>query len=77
MIANVCNLDIGDFIITLGDAHLYNNHLEQVEQQIQRKPKELPTLKLKKRNEIGDFTYSDIKIINYESYPHISGKVSV
>jgi len=77
MIAKVCKLNIGDFIITLGDAHLYNNHLDQVIEQIKRKTRPLPKLEINVRKEIEDYVYNDFKIINYNPHPHISGKVAV
>lgn len=77
MIAKVCKLNIGDFIITLGDAHLYNNHLDQAIEQIKRKTRPLPKLEINVRKEIEDYVYNDFKIINYNPHPHISGKVAV
>ena len=77
MIAKVCKLNIGDFIITLGDAHLYNNHLDQAIEQIKRKTRSLPKLEINVRKEIEDYVYNDFKIINYNPHPHISGKVAV
>ena len=78
MIAHVCNLDVGDFVHTLGDAHIYSNHTEQIELQLSRKPRKLPTLNIKRKvDSILDFKFEDFEIINYDPHPHIKGKVSV
>ncbi|MDP6921418.1 MAG: thymidylate synthase [Lutibacter sp.] len=78
MIAQVCQLEAGDFIHTFGDAHIYNNHLEQIELQLSRSPRPLPTMVINPgvRN-IFDFVYEDFELIGYEPYPHIKGRVSV
>ena len=78
MIAQVCNLKAGKFIHTLGDAHLYINHLEQAKLQLSREVMELPELKLSSNVEnIFDFKYEDIEIVNYESHPAISAPIAV
>jgi len=78
MIAHVTGLKPGEFIHTLGDAHLYLNHLEQVKEQLTREPLPLPTLKLNPAvRSIDDFTYEDIEFVNYQAHPHIKGEVSV
>ena len=78
MIAQVCDLEPGEFIHTLGDAHLYSNHLEQVELQLSREPYPLPTLKLNPEiKDLFDFTYEDIEILDYQCHPHIKGAVAV
>ena len=78
MIAHVCGYEAGDFIHTFGDAHIYNNHLEQLELQLSREPKELPKLKiLKDIKNIDDFKFEDFEILNYNPHPHIKGKVAV
>ena len=77
IIAKVCKLKAGDFIITLGDAHLYNNHLDQAIKQTKRKTRPLPKLEINFRKEIEDYVYDDFRIINYNPHPHISGKVAV
>ena len=77
MIAKSCNLKVGDFIITLGDAHLYSNHIDQANLQINRKPKNLPLLKIKKSKNLEDYQYEDFEIIDYNPDPHIPGKVAV
>ena len=78
MMAQVCGLEPGEFIHTLGDAHLYSNHLEQVELQLSREPYPLPTLKLNPEiKDLFDFTYEDIEIVDYQCHPHIKGAVAV
>jgi len=78
MIAHVSNLKVGDFVHTFGDAHIYTNHIEQVKMQLQRKPMNLPKIELNNSvNNLFDFQYEDIKIIDYESHPHIKAKVAV
>ena len=78
MVAQVCDLDVGDFVHTLGDAHIYSNHFEQVEEQLSRAPKPLPTLELNPDvQDLFAFTYDDIKIVGYDAHPHIKGKVAV
>lgn len=78
MIAQVCGLGYGDFIHTLGDAHIYNNHIDQCQLQLTRMPFPLPTMRINpdKRN-IFDFDYDDFFLENYQSHPHIKGAVSV
>jgi thymidylate synthase len=78
MIAQVCDLDVGEFIWTGGDIHLYLNHIDQTEELVSRTPKSLPTLKLNpKIKNIDEFTLDDIELVDYESHPAIKGKVSV
>ena len=77
MIAKTSNLDVGDFIITLGDTHLYNNHIEQAKLQINRKPRKLPLLQIKKNKNLEHYVFEDFQIENYKPHPHISGKVSI
>ena len=78
MIAHVCNLDVGDFVHTFGDAHIYSNHTEQIELQLSRTPRKLPTLNIKRKvGSIFDFKFEDFEITNYDPHPHIKGKVSV
>lgn len=78
MMAQVCGLEAGTFVHTLGDAHLYNNHLEQAELQISRDPLPLPTLVLNPDiTNIDDFTYDDIEVVGYEHHPHIKAPISV
>ena len=77
MVAKVCNLEVGEFIHTLGDAHLYKNHVEQADEQLSRTPLTPPQIKIKSRNNIDDFVYEDFELINYEHHPHIAAKVAV
>ena len=78
MIAQVCDLEPGDFIHTLGDAHLYNNHLEQTKLQISRNPKPLPKMVLNPEiKNIFDFKYEDFSLENYDPHPHIKAPVAV
>ena len=78
MIAQVTGLEVGDFVHTFGDVHIYRDHLEQVELQLERTPKTLPQMKLNPQiRELEDFTYEDFELIGYEPYPHIAAKVSV
>lgn len=78
MIAQVCNLEVGEFVHTFGDAHLYLNHLEQVEEQLTRTPTRRPQLVLNPEiNDIFEFTIEDIEIRDYEAAPHIAAPVAV
>lgn len=78
MVAQVCHLKPGTFVHTLGDAHIYQNHLEQVQTQLARTPKKLPTLKLNPAiTDIDAFTFEDIELINYDPYPTIKAPVAV
>ena len=78
MIAHVCGYEAGDFVHTFGDAHIYNNHIDQLKLQISREPRKLPQLKiLNEINNINDFSFDDFKILNYDPHPHIKGKVAV
>jgi thymidylate synthase len=78
MIAQQCDLGVGEFIWTGGDCHLYTNHLEQADEQLQREPLPLPRLAIKRRpGSIFDYRYEDFEILNYESHPHIRAAVAV
>jgi thymidylate synthase len=78
MIAQVCQLEVQDLIISFGDAHIYQNHLEQVKEQLLRNPKQMPKLKLNSQiNKITDFTMSDIELIDYQSHEAIKAKMAV
>ena len=78
MIAQVCDLEFGDFVHTFGDAHLYSNHTEQVEEQLSREPLPLPTMNINKNvKSIFDFTFDDFELVGYESHPHIKAAISV
>lgn len=78
MVAQVCDLQAGDFVHTLGDAHLYNNHIEQAHLQLSREPKPLPTMKINPEvKSIFDFKFEDFTLENYEAHPHIKGVVAI
>lgn len=78
MVAQVTGLEAGDFVHTLGDAHIYNNHIEQVREQLSREPRALPTMKLNPNvKSIFDFKYEDFELTDYNPHPHIAGKVAV
>lgn len=78
MVAQVCDLQYGDFVHTLGDAHLYNNHIEQANLQLSRTPKPLPIMKINPEvKNIFDFKFEDFTLENYDPHPHIKGIVAV
>ena len=78
MIAQVTGLDVGDFVHTFGDAHIYSNHMEQVALQLTRDPRPLPKLQLNPEvDSIFDFQFEDIKILDYDPHPGIKGAVAV
>lgn len=78
MIAQVCNLELGEFVHTLGDAHLYSNHLNQARLQLTRTPRALPTMHINPNvKDIFAFQYEDFKLENYDPHPHIKADVAV
>ena len=78
MIAHVCGLECGEFIHTLGDAHIYTNHINQVKEQLRRKPKKLPQIKINPSvKNIFDFKYEDFSLEGYDPYPLIKAPVAV
>lgn len=78
MLAQVCDLKLGEFVHTFGDVHLYNNHIEQAKLQISRDPKPLPTMKMDPSiKSIDDFKFEHFELENYDFHPHIKGAVSV
>mgnify|MGYP003123488016 CR=1 FL=1 len=78
MMAQQCDLDVGDFVWSGGDVHIYSNHMEQVKEQLSRKPFPLPQLKiLRKPNSIFDYQFEDFAIENYQCHPHIKAPVAV
>ncbi len=78
MVAQVCDLAPGDFVHTLGDAHLYSNHMAQVDEQLSRKPFPLPQMKINQDvKSIFDFTFEDFELVGYEAHPHIKATVAV
>ncbi|MGI8893451.1 MAG: thymidylate synthase [Bacteroidia bacterium] len=78
MVAQVCNLEPGEFIHTFGDAHLYNNHLEQAQLQLSRDPRALPVMEINpERKDIFNFKFEDFTLKNYDPHPHIKAEVAV
>lgn len=78
MVAQVCDLEYGDFVHTLGDAHLYTNHFEQAQLQMSREPRSIPTMKINPEvKDIFSFTFEDFTLENYDPHPHIKGVVAV
>lgn len=78
MVAQVCDMEVGEFIHSFGDVHLYTNHIEQAKLQLTRMPYDLPTLKINNTiKDIFSFTYSDFEVINYQFHPHIKAAVAV
>lgn len=78
MVAQVCDLEPGDFVHTFGDAHIYSNHIEQVNLQLTREPHELPKMKINPDvKSIFDFKFEDFELVDYNAHPHIKGAVSV
>ena len=78
MMAQVCDLQYGDFVHTFGDAHLYNNHIEQANLQLSREPRQLPTMRINPEvKDIFKFKFDDFTLENYDPWPHIKGAVAV
>lgn len=78
MVAQVCDLEPGDFVHTLGDAHLYSNHFEQARLQLTREPRALPRMQINpERTSIFDFVFEDFELSDYDPHPHIAGAVAV
>jgi thymidylate synthase len=77
MMAQQAGLDVGEFIWTGGDCHVYDNHIDQVTEQLSRTPLDLPTLKLNKRDSIFDYTFEDVEILGYQHHPAIKAPVAV
>ena len=78
MVAQVTGLEAGDFVHTLGDAHIYTNHFEQVREQLSREPRQLPTMRINPEvKSLFDFKYEDFTLENYNPHPHIKGVVAV
>lgn len=78
MVAHVCGLELGEFVHSFGDVHIYNNHLEQVKLQLSRDCRPLPKMSITREvNDIFDFEYEDFKLEGYDPHPHIKGAVSV
>ncbi len=78
MIAQVCKLEVGEFVHTFGDAHIYSNHLEQVDTQLARIPYALPEMKLNSEvDDIFNFKYEDFELVNYQAHPKISAPIAI
>ena len=78
MMAQVCGYEVGEFIHTFGDAHIYSNHYEQLELQLSREARALPKMKINPEiNSIFDFTFDDFELLNYNPHPHIKGAVAI
>lgn len=78
MLAQQCDLDIGEIVISLSDVHIYSNHMEQVKTQIAREPRQLPELKLlRKPASIYDYKFEDFEVVGYDPHPHIAAPVSI
>ncbi|MGD7021905.1 thymidylate synthase [Rossellomorea vietnamensis] len=78
MVANVCDLEPGEFVHTFGDVHIYQNHMEQVKLQLSREPRALPTIRINKDvKDIFSYSFDDFTLENYDPHPHIKGVVSV
>ena len=78
MVAQVCDLEPGEFVHTFGDAHLYLNHLEQTELQLSRECRPLPTMKINPAvKDIFSFSYEDFELLNYDPHPHIKAPVAI
>ena len=78
MLAQQCDLNVGDFIWTGGDVHLYLNHMEQAKEQLSREPYELPKLNIKRKpDSIYDYAYEDFELVNYQCHPHIKAPISI
>lgn len=78
MMAQVCNLELGEFVHTFGDVHIYTNHLEQVKLQLTRSPYPLPQMNINsERKNIDEFVFEDFELVNYQCHPHIKGDVAV
>jgi thymidylate synthase len=78
MLAQVCDLEPGDFVHTFGDAHLYSNHFEQAQLQLTREPKALPTMKINPEvKDVFSFSYEDFELVGYDPHPHIKAPVAV
>lgn len=78
MLAQQCDLGVGEIVISIGDAHIYSNHMAQVDLQIKREPRALPQLKIKRKpSSIFDYQFEDFEILNYDPHPHIAGAIAV
>ena len=78
MLAHTCGYEVGDFVHTFGDTHIYLNHVDQIKEQLSRTPRKLPKLVIKRKvDSVVDFKYEDFEVVDYDPYPAIKGVVSV
>ena len=77
MIASVTDLEVGEFVHSLGDTHIYLNHLDQVDEQLSREPHKLPKIEINKKDILFDYNFEDFKLVNYNSHPFISAPIAV
>ena len=77
MVAQVTGLEVGEFVHTFGDAHLYSNHLEQARLQLSREPRELPTMRIAPKSAIDDFDLDDFELVDYVADPGIRAPIAV
>ena len=77
MIASVTDLEVGEFVHSLGDTHIYLNHLDQVDEQLSREPHKLPKIEINKKDVLFDYTFEDFKLVDYNSHPFISAPIAV
>lgn len=77
MVAQVCGLKVGELVVTLGDAHIYGNHLDQAREIMQREVRIPPMLELNPRASIDEYVFDDVQIVGYDAHPHIKGEVAV
>ena len=77
MIASVTDLEVGEFVHSLGDTHIYLNHLDQVDEQLSREPHKLPKIEINKKDNLFDYNFEDFKLVDYNSHPFISAPIAV
>ena len=77
MIASVTDLEVGEFVHSLGDTHIYLNHLDQVDEQLSREPHKLPKIEINKKDILFDYNFEDFKLVDYNSHPFISAPIAV
>jgi thymidylate synthase len=78
IMADVCGYEVGEFVHTFGDTHIYLNHVDQIKEQLSRTPRKLPKLVIKRKvDSVVDFKYEDFEVVDYDPYPAIKGVVSV
>ena len=77
MVASVTDLEVGEFVHSLGDTHIYLNHMDQVEEQLSRQPHVLPKININKKNCLFDYEFEDFTLVDYKSHPFISAPIAV